>query len=270
MKNSIKYLILTVFLLYILFPGCGKPVAEKPVILTTTSMLGVIVSEIAGENYRVEVIVPGGQCPGHFDLQPETIKGLNNGLVIFNHGYEDWLDKLLRAADTPPPVNTLAAEGNIMIPENHKRIADGVVAYLYKADVQNSSYYLENLKRYNEKINRVWEYINEHKAALQDLSAISSVHQSDFLTWLGVRVIARYDRAEDLNPRILSELTALGAEHGVALVVDNLQSGSDIGRGLAGELGAAHITLTNFPLDKDYPGTLMDNFDALLASLNEL
>jgi zinc transport system substrate-binding protein len=50
------------------------------------------------------------------------------------------------------------------------------------------------------------------------------------------------------------------------MVVDNLQSGPDAGKGIAETLGAPHVVLTNFPSEKGYLATLGENVNAVLAA----
>ena len=45
----------------------------------------------------------------------------------------------------------------------------------------------------------------------------------------------------------------------VALVVDNLQSGPNTGKQIAEDIGAAHVTLSNFPLKGSFIETLEEN-----------
>jgi len=64
---------------------------------------------------------------------------------------------------------------------------------------------------------------------------------------MGLKVVATYGRAEDLTPAEWQRVTVAAREAGGRLVIDNLQSGANTGVGLARELGAQHVTLSNFP-----------------------
>lgn len=74
-----------------------------------------------------------------------------------------------------------------------------------------------------------------------------------------------------LSLKEVDHLIQTGREQGVALVVDNLQSGPDFGARLAYEVGAVHVVLTNFP--GALPGTathlemLRYNADKLFEAL---
>jgi len=59
-----------------------------------------------------------------------------------------------------------------------------------------------------------------------------------------------------MSPRELARLSETGRSRHVIMVVDNLQSGPDAGKGIAEILGAPHVVLTNFPSEEGYPATL--------------
>jgi len=98
-----------------------------------------------------------------------------------------------------------------------------------------------------------------------------SVMQADFVRRLGMNVIADYGRAEDLSPGSLMRLAESGKKAGVRVVIDNMQSGAEAGVPLAGEIGAAHVAFSNFPLfvqeAPDYETLLRHNCDLLTAAL---
>jgi hypothetical protein len=59
--------------------------------------------------------------------------------------------------------------------------------------------------------------------------------------------MATYGRSENLTPRALRDLIEIGRKNRVRLVIDNLQSGPEIGSQIAQDVGARHVVLTNFP-----------------------
>jgi zinc transport system substrate-binding protein len=46
---------------------------------------------------------------------------------------------------------------------------------------------------------------------------------------------------------VVRDLVDKGKEKNVMLIIDNLQSGADAGKGIAEELGCKRVILTNFP-----------------------
>jgi zinc transport system substrate-binding protein len=64
---------------------------------------------------------------------------------------------------------------------------------------------------------------------------------------MGIAVADIYPRAEEFTPVLLHYMTNLGQKKHVRIVIDNLQSGPTAGKKLAKDIGAVHITLSNFP-----------------------
>ncbi|RLI06931.1 hypothetical protein DRO32_04775, partial [Candidatus Bathyarchaeota archaeon] len=109
------------------------------------------------------------------------------------------------------------------------------------------------------------ELSSELKEEAEDLGA-SSVKvicmqwQVPFVAWLGFNITATFPPQEQMSPADVEALVAEGKEAGVAIVIDNLQSGTEVGTELARELGAEHVVLTNFPGALPGTKTLADMF----------
>ena len=71
--------------------------------------------------------------------------------------------------------------------------------------------------------------------------------QKSFVEWMGFNVVGSYAPPETLSIKDVNDLLATGRAEGAALVIDNLQSGTDMGSELAAEIHAQHVVLTNFP-----------------------
>ena len=61
------------------------------------------------------------------------------------------------------------------------------------------------------------------------------------------KVVATYNPPETLSLGNITDLLETGQREGVGLVVDNLQIDVEFGEGMASEIGAEHVVLTNFP-----------------------
>jgi len=59
--------------------------------------------------------------------------------------------------------------------------------------------------------------------------------------------VAVFGRPDTLTPQVVKELVDTGKAENVALIIDNLQSGQDAGKGVAEELGCQRLILSNFP-----------------------
>lgn len=84
-------------------------------------------------------------------------------------------------------------------------------------------------------------------AGVSGVRVLCSDQQAEVAKWMGLSVVEVYPRAEEFTPLLLHSITDLGRKKSIRLCIDNLQSGPDAGRELAKDIGAAHVTLSNFP-----------------------
>ncbi len=261
-KNILHYVLIVIVLL--LSAYCEPSSANKIKVTTTTSLLGSIVKEIGKERVQVITIVPAGMCPGHFDVNAGNIKDLSDSRILLNHGWETWIDKLLNAVDNKPELFTIGVQGNLMVPQIHKKATEYVTALLCSLDQTHQEYYRNNCVAYTSIIDSLETVIKKRAKSLQEVRIIGSELQVEFLEWLGFDVVMTYGRAEELTPKKLSEIICEAKKEKVQLIVDNLQSGPDIGLTIAEEIGARHVNLSNFPLHESYPDALMENFNGIM------
>ena len=68
----------------------GKSVdaGEKPLVVCSTTVLGSIVQELAGDSVDVQVIASPSICPGHYDVKPSDVYAVGEADLIFYHGFE--------------------------------------------------------------------------------------------------------------------------------------------------------------------------------------
>lgn len=247
-----KFRILTAVLLAILIIVlCGSvEAAGKLNIVATTSLLQSAAEEIGGKNVNVSVLITPGSCPGHYDICPRDIRKLSSSKLILAHGYEGFIDNLVKSmgANKPELVKT-GVNGNWMVPDVFIRGAEKVADALCKADPKNSKDYRNSyslLKTHTKKLSDKLK--SELKTGkVSRISVLCSSQQAPVLKWMGFRVAGTYDRAEEFTPAQLHKLTLIAQRQKVGLVVDNLQSGPAAGRELARDIKAAHVTLSNFP-----------------------
>lgn len=98
---------------------CGlscRAAADRPVILTTNTILADMTREIAGDAAEVQCLVPAGVDLHSFDPTPRDIAPLLEAdLVVANGaGFEPWLERFLAASGYTGPV-TNAIEGCSLI-----------------------------------------------------------------------------------------------------------------------------------------------------------
>ncbi len=217
---------------------------DKPLVVCSTTVFGSIVQELAGDSVDVQVIVSPSICPGHYDVKPSDVYAVREASLIFYHGFEPWVESLVEASGTNATLVKIS--GSWKTPsgaENYYRgVADALEEYL-GLDVSD---------KLDEALSEVNQTLSEIREEFQELGAnqtnvICMLWQVDFVSQLGFNIVEKYPPPEMLSPEDVSELISVGKSEDVALVIDNLQSGTEFGEYLAEQIGAVHVVLTGFP-----------------------
>lgn len=261
-RNLILFSLLAVVIASLLSAGCGNNSgaghqqdarqAEPLRVVTTTSLLAEIVNSVAGDQAEVINIIPPAMCPGHFDVKPEDMKVLADTDLFMLHNYqgEKFSDGMIQSAGNAN-LNKLVydIEGNWMAPPVRMEAIDKITADLVAARPESKAAFTEAAGKLKEETQRVGD---QQKKRLDD-AGVSRVNvlvndmQAGFIKWAGFNVAGIFGRAEDMSPKDIEDLIKLGQSNNVTLVLDNLQSGKEAGIGIAKEIGAAQLTLNNFP-----------------------
>lgn len=93
--------ILIPVLFVLVFTGCKHQTVDDdhPVITVSIEPFRFFVSEIAGDGYSVNVIVPPGASPATYEPPPSVIRGISNSDMMILNGYLGfelaWIDRML-------------------------------------------------------------------------------------------------------------------------------------------------------------------------------
>jgi len=225
---------------------------EKLKVATSTSLLTYIVQQVGGDKVDVFHVVPESQHPGDFDARPGDVQRLAQASLFLVHGFpgETYVPGLVASASNPNlKVVTAQVDGNWMTPPVQLAATDKVAAALSEADPENGDLYESRATGYKERVRAKEAEVRNRLAGadIGSLKAISAGFQAGFAGWAGIKVVGTYATPESLTAQAVKELVDKGRAEGVNLIIDNVHSGKDAGRGLAEELGAKRIILVNFP-----------------------
>jgi ABC-type Zn uptake system ZnuABC Zn-binding protein ZnuA len=239
-------LALTLFLMFPLSVPV-KAEGEKPIIVCTTNAVGSLVREYMGESVDVVVLVQPGLCPADFDMKPSDIYAVSNAKILFKQNIpgEFWLQGLLEAAGKPNLIQvTIPGEYNTpQGAKNYIRWVGGNLTQILNIDLAaKTSVMLAD-------VDEVSNWMASRGQALQvsSVKVICMMWLKTFVESAGFKVVATYNPPETLSAGDITNLVNIAQSDKVAMIVDNLQIDVEFGMGVASQVGAEHVVLTNFP-----------------------
>ena len=162
-----------------------------------------------------------------------------------------------------------------MAPPYQAEAVAKIAAVLSEIDEPNSAYFQRRAERRQEEILTKGDELQTdlEEAGVNEVSVICSSLQTGFVEWAGFEVVATYGRPEELTPAKVADIVASAKAAGVALVIDNLQSGPEAGKAMAQDIGAVQVTISNFPGGfedtETWEKTIINNIDLLLEALGQ-
>lgn len=258
--------------------GCAATSSTKIKIVTGTSLLYYVTQQVGGNNVEIVNLIPPSQHPGNFNVRPGDVETLAKATLFLLHGWpgEGYADKFIASANNPNlTVVKAGVSGNAMIPSFQAELTDKVAEALSKADSKNASSYSKAAGQYKQRItDKEKEIVSKLQAAgIGKVNVISASMQADFIKWAGFNVIATYSGPNALTPQTVKDLVDKGKQSGVTLIIDNLQNGKDAGKGIAEEIGAKQVNLSNFPGGFDNTATweqaIDKNVDLLVKAIGK-
>ncbi len=219
-------------------------------VVTTTSVISSIVSDLAGDLVNVTYIVPPSLCPGHYDVKPSDVDLIRRADLILKHGImgEYWLGELIESAnrtgDLHVPVVAVGAGWNT--PSSAKSLYQSVANAL--AEYLN----IDVSSRLSECLSAIDNVDLELRSLAEEEGFIGTPvvvmrWQRPFVEYLGFNVVAMYNPPEKVSERDIVEIEENATKYGAKLVIDNLHSGVSLGERIANDVGAVHVVLINFP-----------------------
>ena len=252
MKRKLKA---QIFLAILILPAILTPTLigkanangeEKPIIVCTTNVLGSIVKQYVGNQADVVVLVNPGLCPADYDMKPSDLYAISKAKVLFYHKIqgEYWLNNTIEASGNTN-ITRIMISGPWNTPEGAKKYIKwigGNLSQILGID-------------FTEKMNSMLSEIDTAAGSIQSMAqsldvqsvnVICMLWQKQFVSWVGFNVTATYPPGQ-LSASDIENLVQTAKEKDVALIIDNLQSGTEVGEALSEECDAVHVVLTNFP-----------------------
>jgi zinc transport system substrate-binding protein len=272
-KRIQPLLIIVEAILILSLCGCQKKAQNEAktsrlkIVTSDTLLSGMIASLMPPDSLDVAAIMPPGQCPGHYDVKLSDIEKIKKADLVVSTRGMPFMNKIEIGGDK---LLLLDAKGrNWMAPDSYIIGLKLLAAELSTRFPQSKQQITARLKI---AISEIMDCANTEsqkikRAGVNARPVIAASMQKEPLEWMGFHVVGEYGRPEAMSAKEIVDLTRIGKEKKAVIVVDNLQSGPDAGKGIAEGLGTPHVILSNFPSEKGYAATLSENVDAVLAAV---
>jgi zinc transport system substrate-binding protein len=244
----------------------GNAKIVRGIVTSDTILSGMIASLLHPNRYCIDAILPPGQCPGHYDIKLSDIEKMKRADLIVSFKGMPFMDK---TGFDGGAKFLVGAEGrNWMAPDSYVYglgvLADELSKRFPEDKDEIMSRREDTIRKVKAEANSLIEKVKREGILGKPIMASSM--QKEPLEWMGFRVVGEYGRPEAMSTREVVRLSKIGRDQHAIMVVDNLQSGPDAGKGIAETLGVPHVVLTNFPSEKGYLATLRENVNAVLAA----
>ena len=240
-------ILLSISFLIILSSVTVEAVEEKSMIVCTTEVVGSLVREYLGDRVDVVVLCQPSLCPADFDMKPSDVYAIRNARILFKQNIpgEFWLQGLLEASGNTN-LTQVSIPGVYNTPEGARRYVEWVGGNL--TDILGIDLSEEKIAMI-EEIDDVASWMEGQAQEVQasSVKVICMQWLKAFVESAGFHVVATYNPPETLSASDINGLINTARSDGVALIVDNLQIDVEFGKGIADQVGAEHVVLTNFP-----------------------
>jgi zinc transport system substrate-binding protein len=277
LRDTVVVVLVVIVAAFIVHAHSAPPSVD---IMAGSSLIANIIQDVADGKLETDTLIPPGTCPGHYDVSSGDIIALGNCTALFIHDYQQNfanINDAIAAADNPGlNVTVLNLTGNWMVPAVQAEAVDKIAQALGEIDPENAAYYQQ---RAADREQTILDYGNDVKNTLQEaevegVKVICAEMQAGFVSWAGFDIVATFGRPEDLTPAQVADLVDEAQEAGVALIIDNLQSGSTtLGASMEQDIDAVAVTISNFPggleNTETWENAIDKNVELLLGALTE-
>jgi zinc transport system substrate-binding protein len=235
-------------------------------VTSDTILSGMCEALLPSDIFVITAILPSGQCPGHYDVKLTDIAKVKQADLVISFRGMPFMNQTEIAADKNLPIDTNGR--NWMAPPSYIAGLSILADKLVKRFPEQRQQILTRKERAIWKTDETVRSLNSRlqQASVSQKPVIASSMLKEPLEWMGFRVACDYGRPESLSTKEIVELTRIGKDQKAVMIVDNLQSGPEAGKGIAEALKVPHVIFSNFPSEKGYAATLSENVNAALAA----
>lgn len=214
-----------------------------------------LASQIGGDRADVRNITPAGVEPHDYEPSAREIAQIESGnMLVLNGGLEAWGDKIADNLKGTKVKIIIAGQGLLtqkdphiwLDPELAKKEARAITVGFISLDPGNSSYFEDNEKKLNNKLDLL---DNAYKQGLQNCQNTDFITSHAAFTYLAKRYGLRQVSISGLSPdqepsgRQLAEIAKFAKEHDVRYIFFEKLVSPGLSETIASEIGAKTLVL---------------------------
>lgn len=288
MIKIIRYLFAIAFVLLISCNSNKNNQDKKPVVTVSILPLETFVKKIAGDDFRVNVLLPPGASPADFTLIPSQLKDIANSEVWFRIGYigfeYSWKEKIeqanrdMKVVDLSAGLDLISSEtlpsgeksstGGInphtwLSPTLVKQMAERITAELSLLHPDKKEEYRRNLSRFLDEIN---ELDSQIRAALKNYEGRQIILFHPSLSYFardyGLIQLSLEPGGKQPTPQRMAALVDFAKEKGIGVIYIQSDMDKEQARVFAGEIDGEVVAM--WPLNPDWEKNLLEITDMLI------
>jgi manganese/iron transport system substrate-binding protein len=275
--------------------GSGTPGTVQ--VVTTTSILADLVTQVGGSHVSVESLVPRGGEVHTFDPTPSDARRLASADLVFLNGLglDAWLEQLVEASGTDAPVVALAEQldGVTYLAGEHEgeavnphlwlnvqyaiKYVERIAGQLAQIDPAHAQDYEAALAEYRTQLEALDAKARDRLGAIPDANrTVITFHDAFpyFAAAYGLRIDGTIVDAPGQDPSAgeMAALIRVIREDGVRAILAEAQFNDELARTIAEETGAVVVSelytgTVGDPPQDTYAGAMTWNVEQIAAAL---
>ena len=293
MKLNIPSLLIVFLVLILTDTACVNQDESSDNILTVSILpLEYFVGTIAGEDFKINVIVPPGASPATYEPPPSVIRDLSESKAVIYNGYlgfeQAWMQKL---EEVNPDILTLHLADNqeLIAAESHRHgdhfhysgvdphfwvspasaiiMAQDIFNFLNDVYPDKHEQFTMGYNSLLDEIKAVDEYATNVFGSLESRKFII-FHPA--LAYLGrdykLEQVAVELEGKEPSAAWLSKVIDIAREDGIKVILVQQEFNKNSAEIIADESGISVVEI--FPLSNDWPGAMREIIDAIALNDN--
>ena len=260
------FLILLIFLI-----GCKKETKESSQITVSILPQRYFVKRIAGENVKINVMIPPGASPATYEPSPKQMIDLSNSKIYFKIGYilfeKVWIEKIasvnknMQIMDTSKGIKLIKEGKNVdphtwLSPKAVRIQAKNILntfikIYPHKKDIYKKNYndFINDIDNMDKKIENTLKNITKKKFMV--FHPAWTYFARDYnLTQLPIEI-----QGKNPTPYSLKKLIDTAKKEDIRIIFVQSQFDTNNAKAVASEINGNVVQLN--PLAEDWPGNMI-------------